>query len=109
MDFLEHCSITEFEEFARRFQKAGYETEICEITKLTYQNGVLYSPSGHPIDVIYRRAVFTTDVMEHYDEVQDFIEAVKHQDVCLIGSFCTQIIHNKWLFKIIRSGRRCHF
>ena len=108
VDFLEHCSITEFEEFARRFQKAGYETEICEITKLTYQNGVLYSPSGHPIDVIYRRAV-TTDVMEHYDEVQDFIEAVKHQDVCLIGSFCTQIIHNKWLFKIIRERETMSF
>ena len=40
--------------------------------------------------------------MEHYDEVQDFIQAVKNQDVCIMGSFCTQIIHNKWLFKILR-------
>ncbi len=108
VDFLEHCSITEFEEFERRFQKAGYEVEICEITKLTYQDQTLYSPSGHPIDVIYRRAV-TTDVMEHYDEVQDFIDAVKHQDVCLIGSFCTQIIHNKWLFKVLREKETLSF
>ena len=50
VDFLEHCSITEFEEFRRRFEKAGYETEICEITKLTYRDHVLYSPTGHPID-----------------------------------------------------------
>lgn len=101
VDFLEHCSITEFEEFQRRFQKAGYECELCEITKMKYEDHVLYSPTGHPVDLIYRRAV-TTDVMEHYDEVQDFIQAVKNQDVCIMGSFCTQIIHNKWLFKILR-------
>lgn len=100
VDFLEHCSITEFEEFQKRFQNAGYECEICEITQMKYKDHVLYSPSGHPVDLIYRRAV-TTDVMEHYAEVQDFVQAVLHQDVCVIGSFCTQIIHNKWLFKIL--------
>lgn len=101
VDFIEHCSITEFEEFKRRFEKAGYECEICEITQMCYKDHVLYSPSGHPVDLIYRRAV-TTDVMEHYQEVQDFIRAVKNQDVCIMGSFCTQIIHNKWLFKVLR-------
>ena len=101
VDFLEHCSITEFEEFQRRFERAGYACEICEITELTYRDHTLYSPSGRPIDLVYRRAV-TTDVMQHYEEVQPFIEAVKHQDVCVMGSFCTQIIHNKWLFKILR-------
>lgn len=101
VDFLEHCSITEFEEFQRRFEKAGYACELCEITEMKYENHVLYSPTGHPVDLIYRRAV-TTDVMEHYSEVQDFVNAVKNQDVCIMGSFCTQIIHNKWLFKILR-------
>lgn len=101
VDFLEHCSITEFEEFRRRFEQAGCGCEICEITQMQYRDHVLYSPSGHPVDVVYRRAV-TTDVMEHYDQVQDFLTAVKNQDVCVIGSFCTQIIHNKWLFKALR-------
>ncbi|MCI5649753.1 MAG: hypothetical protein MR332_10050 [Fusicatenibacter sp.] len=101
VDFIPHCSITEFEEFQRRFQKVGYECEICEITEMTYRDHVLYSPSGHPVDVVYRRAV-TTDVMENYEQVQPFLNAVKNQDVCVMGSFCTQIIHNKWLFKIIR-------
>jgi len=100
IDFLEHSSITEFEEFKRRFEQKGYQIEICEITKLKYKDGVLYSPQGTPIDVIYRRAV-TSDIMSHYDQVQDFITAVKEQKVCTIGSFCTQIIHNKWLFKIL--------
>ena len=100
VDFLEHCSITEFEEFEKRFERQGYETEICEITQMKYRDGLLYSPKGHVVDVVYRRAV-TSDIMKHYDEVQDFITAVKEQNVCIIGAFCTQIIHNKWLFKIL--------
>lgn len=100
VDFLETCSITEFEEFKRRFEAAGYICELCEITALRYENHRLYSPNGMPIDLIYRRAV-TTDVMEHYAEVQPLMDAVKNQDVCIMGSFCTQIIHNKWLFKIL--------
>lgn len=108
VDFLEHCSITEFQEFERRFKLAGYDFEICEITELTYHDNVLYSPTGHPIDVIYRRAV-TTDVMEHYNEVQPFVQAVKNQDVCIIGSFCTQIIHNKWLFRMLHMDETLQF
>lgn len=100
VDFLAGGSITEFQEFQERFQKKGISCEICEIKELSYENGSLISPSGKQIDVIYRRAV-TTDVMAHYDEVLPFIQAVKDQNVCIMGSFCTQIIHNKWLFKML--------
>ncbi len=101
VDFLENGTVTEFEEFKKRFQKYGYQCEVCEITKMRYQDHVLYSPSGKPVDIIYRRAV-TTDIMARYADVKDFLDAVKNQDVCIMGSFCTQIIHNKWLFKVLR-------
>ncbi|NCC42614.1 MAG: hypothetical protein EOM18_03315 [Clostridia bacterium] len=100
-DFMDHCCVNEFKEFDERFKKAGYEAEICNIRDMTYRDGVLYSAAGHPIDVIYRRAV-TCNIMAHYQEIQPFIQAVKDQNVCLIGSICTQIPHNKWLFKILR-------
>lgn len=100
VDFLENASITEFEEFRRRFEKAGISCEIAEITQLSYENHRLISPLGRPIDAVYRRAV-TTDVMARKEEVRPFLEAVKNQDVCLIGAFRTQIIHNKWLFKML--------
>lgn len=99
-DFMDHCCVNEFKEFATRFEKAGYEVEICNIRDMTYRDGVLYSAKGHPIDVIYRRAV-TCDIMAHYDEIQPFLQAVKEQNVCVIGSLCTQIPHNKWLFKML--------
>lgn len=102
-DFMDHCCVNEFKEFAARFQKAGYETEICNIRDMTYRDGVLYSAAGHPIDLIYRRAV-TCDIMAHYDEIQPFIQAVKDQNVCVMGSICTQIHHNKWLFKMLRDN-----
>ena len=101
-DFIDsHASETEFEEFRKRFEKRGISCEICDIRKMTYRDGILYGESGRTVDVIYRRAV-TSDVEKHYEEIPDFIQAVKDQAVCLIGSFCTQIIHNKWLFKVIR-------
>jgi glutathionylspermidine synthase len=100
VDFLATGSITEFDEFKRRFEKAGYSCEVCDIASLIYDGKHLYSPTGHVIDAVYRRAV-TTDVIRRSNEVRHFINAVKDRNVCIIGAFCTQIIHNKWLFKVL--------
>ena len=102
VDFLHGEKNNEFEVFKKAFSKAGCTCEICEITKLRYENGVLYSESGKKIHAIYRRAV-TCDIMEAYDEVSDFISAVKDNAVILIGDFRTQVIHNKRVFEILRS------
>lgn len=108
VDFLENGTIREFEEFARRFQRKGMVCEICDITKLSYREGRLYSPNDMRIDAIYRRAV-TSDIMKRYDEVQPFVEAVRQQNVFLAGSFTTQIIHNKWLFHVLHLDRTKQF
>lgn len=91
----------EFEEFRSAFENQNCTCEICEITSLKYKDGALYSHSGKKIDAVYRRAV-TCDIMESYDEVGDFINAVKDNAVVLIGDFRTQVIHNKIIFKILR-------
>ncbi|MBQ9321755.1 MAG: glutathionylspermidine synthase family protein [Eubacterium sp.] len=102
-DFLAGVEIEEFHEFARRFEKAGVTCEVCEITELSYRDHTLYSPSGRPIHAIYRRIV-TTDVMENYANLTPFLSAVRNRDVCIIGAFCTQIVHNKWLFKMLHEA-----
>lgn len=107
-DFMDHCCKNEFKEFAARFEKAGYQVEICNIRDFTYQDGILYSAKGHKVDLIYRRAV-TVDVMAHYQEVQPFIQAVKNQDVCVMGSFCTQIPHHKWMFRMLHHNATKQF
>ncbi len=97
IDFVyEGSSLVEWEEFAKRFQKRGYQAQVVDIRQLRYENGILSAPDGMEIDLIYRRAV-TTDIIDHFAEVQPFIQAVKDQAVCLMGSFRTQIVHNKML------------
>lgn len=109
VDFLEKgSSIEEFTQFKLSFEKAGYTSEVCEIRDLVCREDGLYSPSGKKLDAIYRRAV-TSDIMENIEEVSDFVQAVKDKKVCLVGNFCTQIIHNKVLFKLLYNERTLHF
>ena len=108
VDFLENATLRDFEEFARRFQARGVDCEICDVRSLRYRDGALYSPAGNRIDAIYRRAV-TADVMAHYDEVSDFLDAVRDDAVFLAGAFATQVIHTKWLFYVLHHARTKSF
>lgn len=99
-DFLESASMEEFEVFLSCFKNKGYNAEICEIRDMVYDGRSLYTPSGMRVDAVYRRAV-TSDIMKHYDEVTDFISAVRDGNVALFGDFFTQIAHNKILFKLM--------
>ena len=75
VDFIESASMEEFEEFRGRFVKKGYQCEISDILKMKYRDNILYTESGMPVDIIYRRAV-TSDIMKHLDEVKPFMQAV---------------------------------
>lgn len=108
VDFLDMGTFREFEEMARRFQRKGVNSEICDIRELRYEDGKLLSPAGHVIDAIYRRAV-TADVMDHYDEIQPFIQAVKDRAVFISGAFCTQLVHHKSIFHVIHLPRTMQF
>ena len=99
-DFLERAYIEEFGVFLEHFKEKGYNAEICEIRNLRYDGKALYTPTGMKVNAIYRRAV-TGDIMKHYDEVTDFIEAVKDGNVMIFGDFFTQIVHNKVLYTIM--------
>jgi len=107
-DFLENATIKDFEEFQRRFRNAGINCEICDIRSLKYKDGALYSAEGHRIDAVYRRAV-TADIMAHYTEVTDFLNAVRDDAVFLAGAFATQLIHTKWLFYVLHHDRTLSF
>lgn len=100
VDFMEHATENEFKIFKERFEQKGIMTEICDIREISWDGSACYTPSGMKVDLIYRRAV-TTDIMSHYDEIPEFIEAVRKDGVCLVGDFRTQIAHNKVLYKIL--------
>lgn len=102
VDFLElGCSMEEFEQFRKSFEKRRLKAYICDIRSLHLQDNKLYMENGEVVDLIYRRAV-TSDICENESDVQDFIEAVLSNKVCCMGSFCTQTAHDKSLFYILR-------
>lgn len=99
-DFLDRGTVSEFEVFAKHFEDAGIQAEICDIRDFKYEEGRLISPRGTEIDAIYRRAV-TLDIDKEYNNVQPLINAVKDNSVCLVGDFRTQLPHNKIIFKVL--------
>ena len=38
------------------------------------------------------------------EEVADFLQAVEDKNVCMMGDFCTHIMHDKILFKLLRNA-----
>lgn len=108
VDFFNGDISREFTTFKKAFEDNGIECEICEITELRYEDGKLLSPAGRQINAIYRRAV-TCDIMRNYDKVLPFIHAAENNDVCLIGDFKTQVIHNKIVFKVLHDDMTSAF
>lgn len=104
VDFMEHATTNEFLIFQERFEKRGCRALLCDIRRLTWDGKNCRSEDGTKIDLIYRRAV-TSDILAHYQEVGDFISAVKAEAVCLLGDFRTQIVHNKILFKLLHKQK----
>lgn len=102
VDFLElGCSMEEFNQFKLSFEKKGCKAVVCDIRDLQLNNDKLCTKDGMVIDLIYRRAV-TSDICDRKEQVKDFMEAVLTHKVCCMGSFCTQIVHDKSLFYILR-------
>lgn len=101
VDFLEKAYISEFYQFQKRFEKRGLRCEIVDARDLKYDgNQLINQKTGTAIDVIYRRAV-TKDIMEHWEQVQDLIQAYKEGKVVLVGAFQTQIVHHKCISEVL--------
>lgn len=101
VDFLDKAYLSELYVFEKAFQARGYHCEVVDIRNMEYRNGNLYSSKTQmKIDVVYRRAV-TKDVIENLDKIQPFIQAVKEDNICLIGAFQTQLVHHKCINQVL--------
>lgn len=107
VDFFEDKPPSEFIEFQKAFEKRGYSTIIVDPRKLELKENHLYYKDFR-IDCIYRRAV-TWEVEKHQEEVQDFVNAYLQGKVCVVGSFRSQIIHNKIIFSVLHDEQATDF
>jgi hypothetical protein len=101
MDFKGLGTQYEFERFQSVFEKLGSKTLICDPRDFEYLNNKLIY-KGEVIDLIYRRAV-NRELEERISDVENLIEAYKNKDVCLVGSFKSEIMHNKVFFSVIHN------
>ncbi|WP_165251821.1 glutathionylspermidine synthase family protein [Adlercreutzia sp. ZJ304] len=99
-DYLENGVVDEFQVYADLFKQAGTNCFIADVRDLNFDGNVLKDAQGNRIDAIWRRCV-TNDVIEHWDESQALIDAVRAQKVALIGSFAGHIVHDKQIFHVL--------
>ena len=107
MDFDNYGMVGEFEYFKELLTERGYHVKIVDPRELEYKEKQLYS-EDFKIDLIYRRAV-TTDLMDHYQQLNDLWQAYKQHDVCLVGPIRSQILHNKIIFAILHDQAKVSF
>lgn len=100
-DYLDLGVVDEFHIFCDYFKAAGYDCVVADVRDLRFDGTDLRDGEGRVINAIWRRSV-TNDVIEHWDESQDLINAVSEGVVALIGAFSGHIIHDKQIFEALR-------
>ncbi|MDD7305201.1 MAG: glutathionylspermidine synthase family protein [Peptoniphilaceae bacterium] len=99
VDIIEFDNI-EFEEIQKLFKEKGIEAKIVDVRDLKRKNGSLYA-DDMKIDLVYRRLV-TSDLIDHQQECQDFIDSYLNGEFTSIGSLRTSIFYTKDIFRILR-------
>ncbi|WP_165170951.1 circularly permuted type 2 ATP-grasp protein [Adlercreutzia sp. ZJ242] len=107
-DYLENGVVDEFYLFANLFADHGVECAVADVRELTFDGEVLRDAGGARVDAIWRRCV-TNDVIDHWDESQALIDAVRAEKVALIGSFAGHIVHDKQIFEVLFKPETCAF
>ena len=107
-DYLENGVVDEFHIYADLFRRRGADCVVADVRDLRFDGEVLRDGEGRRIDAIWRRCV-TNDVIDHWDESQQLIDAVRAAKVALIGSFAGHIVHDKQLFSVLFDERTTAF
>lgn len=108
VDYLENGVVDEFKMYARVFSTRNARCSVWDVRDLKFDGKALRDPDGKKVDAIWRRCV-TNDVMDHWDESQDLIEAVRAEKVALIGSFAGHLVHDKQIFRVLHDLRTLEF
>ena len=107
-DYLENGVVDEFHIYADLFRRRGADCVVADVRDLRFDGEVLRDGEGRRIDAIWRRCV-TNDVIDHWDESQQLIDAVRAAKVALNGSFAGHIVHDKQLFSVLFDERTTAF
>ncbi|MBI1871150.1 MAG: hypothetical protein HYS07_08175 [Chlamydiae bacterium] len=88
-------------DLAHYFNQMGISTVLADPRELRYDGTFLWKDDFR-IDLIYRRVV-TREYLEAWDKVKPMTKAYFDQNVCVVGSFRSQIGFDKRTFTILSS------
>ena len=86
----------------------SYDDVVADVRELSFDGEALHDKDGQRIDAVWRRCV-TNDVIDHWDDSQELLNAVRAEKVALIGSFAGHIVHDKQIFKVLFDERTLEF
>jgi hypothetical protein len=107
VDWKEARTKAEFVAFAEFCRAQGYEAIIADPRELEYDGGTL-SHQGQKIDIIYRRVV-SAEYMDRLEEVKPMTRAFRDHNVCLVGSFRSDVAFSKKAFGLLHMPELAHF
>lgn len=99
-DFNDTGTPDEFLMFKEHFENNGVKCIIEDISNLDYnedKNRLI--AKGEEIDLVYRRVVMS-DLVRRKDDSKAFIEAYLNDAAVYVGSFRSQVVHNKVFFSV---------
>lgn len=105
VDFAGLGTEAEFRVFQQTFRTLGVPCLVCDPRAMRFEKGKLLgtdTESGKtlPVDLVYRRVV-TSDFVERIDECADFLAAYQAHAFVMFGSFRSQIMHSKLIFRML--------
>jgi len=106
VDWLDSACYAEFELLQKFFEEKGYKTIITDPRLVKIKNQNLFA-NNEPIHLIYRR-VITKELIEKLDEVEDFIQGIKNELVCICNPFRSFIVGNKKVLALLKEPRFQH-
>ena len=106
VDWDDVSTHSEFELHVKHFAEKGFETLICSPMKFSIKNGKTFA-LDREVHLVYRR-VITRELLQRWDEVNDFIESIKQGLVCCCNSFRACIVGNKKVLSLITDPRFQH-
>lgn len=84
---------------ARDLEKLGLEVTAAHPQDLDFQGGKLRA-KGRVVDLVYR-IMHTDDCLKRKEEIAPLFAAVKHQAICLVNPFWSELLSHKYLFALL--------
>lgn len=103
VDFIDKGTGTDFKVFKEKFEEKGVNCKIVDPRDIKYKDGSIYF-EDFEIQLVYRRAV-TRDLFERREEIREFLKGYKENAFLMLGSFRSQIMHSKLIFKVFRDPK----